>query len=171
MKIGIYLEGSPKMGGGFFQSLKASLLLLDIKKFESNFEIIITSNNTKTYLEKKNIKNKLFQISKLSNYLSQFFEIDCFRDLLNKIKINHPFYKFISKNKYDLIIFLGPSQMSKFCKEIAFISNIWDLDHKKNSQFPEHNSNNVYEQKEKLFKEIITRAFKIIVPHESNKKD
>ena len=44
--------------------------------------------------------------------------------------------------------------MSKFCKEIAFISNIWDLDHKKNSQFPEHNSNNVYEQKEKLFKEI-----------------
>ena len=44
--------------------------------------------------------------------------------------------------------------MSKFCKEISFISNIWDLDHKKNSQFPEHNSNNIYEQKEKLFKEI-----------------
>ena len=171
MKIGIYLEGSPKMGGGFFQSLKASLLLLDIKKFESNFELIITNKNTKTYLKKKNIKNKLFQISKLSNYLSQLFEIDYFRDLLNKIKINHPFYKFISKNKYDLIIFLGPSQMSKFCKEVTFISNIWDLDHKKNSQFPEHNSNNVYEQKEKLFKEIITRAFKIIVPHESNKKD
>lgn len=41
------------MGGGFFQSLKASLLLLDIKKFESSFEIIITNNNTKTYLEKK----------------------------------------------------------------------------------------------------------------------
>ena len=30
MKIGIYLEGSPSMGGGFFQSLKASLLFLDI---------------------------------------------------------------------------------------------------------------------------------------------
>ena len=27
MKIGIYLEGSPALGGGFFQSLKASLLL------------------------------------------------------------------------------------------------------------------------------------------------
>ena len=53
----------------------------------------------------------------------------------------------------------------------AFISNIWDLDHKKNSQFPEHNSNNIYEQKEKLFKEITARAFKIIVPHVSNKND
>ena len=56
MKIGIYLEGSPKMGGGFFQSLKASLLLLDIKKFESNFELIITHKKTKTYLEKKKYK-------------------------------------------------------------------------------------------------------------------
>ena len=131
MKIGIYLEGSPEMGGGFFQSLKASLLLLDIKKFESKIELIITQKKTKTYLEKKNIKNKLFQLSKVYNYLSQLFEIDYFRDLLNKIRINHPFYKFIKKNKYDMIIFLGPSQMSKFCKEISFISNIWDLDHKK----------------------------------------
>ena len=32
MKIGIYLEGSPEMGGGFFQSIKSSLLLLDIKE-------------------------------------------------------------------------------------------------------------------------------------------
>ena len=39
--------------------------------------------------------------------------------------------------------------MSKFCKEVGFISNIWDLDHKKNSQFPEHNLNNTYEIKEK----------------------
>ena len=61
--------------------------------------------------------------------------------------------------------------MSKFCKEVGFISNIWDLDHKKNSQFPEHNLNNIYENKEKLFKEIVSRAFKIVVPHKSNKQD
>ncbi len=56
MKIGIYLEGSPKMGGGFFQSLKASLLLLNIKSFDFNFEVIITHKETKTYLEKKKYK-------------------------------------------------------------------------------------------------------------------
>ena len=42
MKIGIYLEGSPEMGGGFFQSLKASLLFLGIKKYSSEIELIIT---------------------------------------------------------------------------------------------------------------------------------
>ena len=171
MKIGIYLEGSPNMGGGFFQSLKASLLFLDIKKYNNKIELIITEDKTKEYLLQKEIKNKLFKINKKSNYLSQLFEISIFNDFLNKIKINHPFYNFIKSNKYDLIVFLGPSQMSKFCKEIGFISNIWDLDHKKNSQFPEHNANNVYENKEKLYKEIVARAFKIIVPHKSNKKD
>jgi glycosyltransferase involved in cell wall biosynthesis len=171
MKIGIYLEGSPEMGGGFFQSLKSSLLLLDIEKYKSEIELIITHSKTKEYLQKKKIHNKLFRLTKVYNYLSQLFEIDYSRELLRKIKINHPFYNFIKKQKYDLIIFLGPSQMSKFCEEVAFISNIWDLDHKKNSQFPEHNLNNIYEHKEKLFKEIVTRAFKILVPHKSNKND
>ncbi len=171
MKIGIYLEGSPDMGGGFFQSLKSSLLLFDIKKYNNEIELIITKKKTKEYLLEKKIKNRLFEQNKLSNYFSQLFEINSLNDFLNKIKINHPFYNFIKKNKYDLIIFLGPSQMSKFCKEVGFISNIWDLDHKKNSQFPEHNVNNTYEIKEKLFKEITTRAFKIIVPHKSNKQD
>ena len=171
MKIAIYLEGSPEMGGGFFQSLKASLLFLDIKKYTKDIELIITDKKTKEYLLQKKIKNKLFKLNKVTNYISQLFEINSFNDFFNKIKVSHPFYKFIKTNKYDLIIFLGPSQMSKFCKDVGFISNIWDLDHKKNSQFPEHNLSNIYESKEKLFKEIITRAFKIIVPHKSNKED
>ena len=47
MKIGIFLEGSPIMGGGFFQSLKTSMLLLDIEKYNSNIEIIITEKKPK----------------------------------------------------------------------------------------------------------------------------
>ena len=123
MKIGVYLEGSPIMGGGFFQSLKATMLLLEIEKYNNEIEIIITEKKTEEYLEGKNIKNKLFRINKLLNYFSQLFEINFFNDFFNKIKINHPFYNFIKKKKYDLIIFLGPSQMSKFCKEVGFISN------------------------------------------------
>ena len=42
MKIGIYFEGSPKMGGGFFQSLKSSLMLLKINEYRHNIEIILT---------------------------------------------------------------------------------------------------------------------------------
>jgi len=171
MKIGILLEGSPKMGGGFFQSLKSTLILFDIKKYNSYFELIVTDTETKKYLPKLNSKIKLYKKNFITNYLIQFFEIDLIRDFLNKIKINHPFNNFIKKNNYDLIIFLAPSPMSRYCREISFISNIWDTDHKKNSQFPEHNSNFTFENREKLYKEIIFRAFKIIVSHKSNKID
>ncbi len=170
-KIGVFLEGSPKMGGGFFQSLKSAMMLLNIEKYKSNIELIITDNSTKNYFLDKNIKPKLFKSNIIQRYFSELFEIDIFRDLLNKLKINHPFTKFIKKNEYDLIIFLGPSRMAKYCLEVSFVFNIWDLDHKKNTQFPEHNLNFTYEKKEKLLKEIIYRAFKIIVPHESNKND
>ena len=61
MKIGIYLEGSYKMGGGFFQSLKSSLLLFDIKKYNSLIELIITDKETENYLKNKSIKSKLYK--------------------------------------------------------------------------------------------------------------
>ncbi len=159
------------MGGGFFQSLKSSFLLRDIKKYNSEMELIITDNSVKPYISNKNLKYKIFKKNIFINYLSQFFEIDLIRDLFNKLKINHPFTNFVRKNSYDLIIFIGPSTMARYCKEIAFIYNVFDLDHKKNSQFPEHNSNLVFEYREKLFKEIISRAFKIIVPHKIIKDD
>ena len=54
MKIGVYLEGSPIMGGGFFQSLKATMLLLEIEKYNNEIEIIITEKkNRRVYRGKK----------------------------------------------------------------------------------------------------------------------
>ena len=152
MKIGIFLEGSPKMGGGFFQSLKSSHLIFDIKKYQSSLELIATDANTSFYFSKKNFNKKLYIPNILNRYFSELFEIDSIRDIFYKLKIIHPFTRFIKKNRYDLIIFLGPSKMAKYCGETNFVANIWDLDHKKNSQFPEHNLNFTFEYKEKLFK-------------------
>tara|TARA_B100000886_G_C20401372_1_gene482747 strand:- start:122 stop:1333 length:1212 start_codon:yes stop_codon:yes gene_type:complete len=171
MKIGIFLEGTPQMGGGFFQSLKSLLLLLEIEKYKSLMEVIITNNEAVKYLKEKKIKTKLFRLNIFTRYFSQLFEIDLIKDLLNKLKIKYPFTKFIRENKYDLIIFLGPSILSKFCAEISFVSNIWDINHKKNSQFPEHNFNFNFENKEKLYSHIVHKAFKILVAHQSNKED
>ena len=159
------------MGGGFFQSLKSALTLLKIEEYSSSIELIITDDLTKNYFLEINNKTVLFKTNKFKNYFSELFEVDIIKEFLNKIKIKHPFTKFIKKNKYDLIIFLGPSSMAKYCSDISFVLNIWDLDHKKNTQFPEHNRNNIYEIKEKLLKDTIYRAFRIIVSHASNKND
>ena len=170
MKIGIYFEGSPKMGGGF----SITSILFAIKsdsEYKNQMEQIITDNETKSYLEKKNLRFTFYKKNKILRYYSKLFEINLVKDFFYKLKISHPFTNFIKKKIYDLIIFLGPSMMAKFCGQTAFISNIWDLDHKKNSQFPEHTFNHNFEEKEKLINDIIFRTFKIIIPHKLLKKN
>tara|TARA_Y100000992_G_C21257643_1_gene489433 strand:+ start:477 stop:1688 length:1212 start_codon:yes stop_codon:yes gene_type:complete len=171
MKIGVYFEGNPKMGGGFFQSLQSCLILADIQEYQKYLDFIITNEETKKYLNTKFLQVSKYKQNKILNYYSKLFEINIFKEIFNKLGLNHPFTNFIKRQKYDLIIFLGPSMLSRFCDNTAFVSNIWDLDHKKNSQFPEHNLNYKYEDKEKLINDIVFRAFRIIVPHKSNKND
>ena len=171
MKIGIFFEGNPKMGGGFFQSLKSSLLISNIEGYAEEFEIIITDSQAIDYFKKTNIKTKFFQSTNFKRYYSQLFEIDIIRNLLNKINIKHPFSKFLKKESYDLVIFLGPYNNAKYCEDVSFVVNIWDLNHVKNSQFPEHNINSINDFKNNYIKSIIFKAFKIIVPHENNKEE
>ena len=171
IKIGIVFEGSPLMGGGFFQSLKSSIILNDMKEYSSSMEFILTDVKAINYLKDYKFKIKPYNQNIFQKYFSELYEIDLIKNFLLKLKIFHSFTNFINKQKYDLIIFLGPSNFSKFCQNINFIMNIWDLDHKKNSQYPEHNENFVFEKREKIINETIFRAFKIIVPHDNNKKD
>ena len=70
MKLGILLKSSPKMGGGFFQSLKSTLTdYLTLIKYNPFFEIIVTDTETKKYLPKFKSKFKLY-IKRFSNKLS-----------------------------------------------------------------------------------------------------
>ena len=120
-----------KNGWWFFSILKIFIFIIRNEKFKSKIEVIISHKEAVNYLKEKNINTKLFSQNTFIGIFRTFFEIDLIKNLFDKIKIRHPFTRFIKKNKYDLIIFLGPSIMSKFCAEISFVSNIWDVDHKK----------------------------------------
>ena len=171
MKIGILFEGNNTIGGGFYFQLKSSLIINEIGKYKTKIEFIVLNKKSDIFLRKKGLKTNLFKNNLFSKYFSKLYAIDYIKDLLQKININHPFTSFLKKEKYDLIIFFSPSEFAKFCGRTGFIINIWDLDHKKNSQFPEHNTDFVFEKREKLLKEIVFRAFKIIVPDEQIKQD
>ena len=51
-----------------------------------------------------------------------------------------------------MVIFLSPHQLSLYCVDVNFVINIWDIDHKKNSPYPEHNVNNTFEKRENFCK-------------------
>ena len=94
-----------------------------------------------------------------------------FNNLILNYKLTHPFSSFINKNNYDFIIFLSPSVLSYHCGKINFIINILDLDHKKNSPFPEHRMDYNFIKRELLINYVIFHGLKTIVPDEKTKNE
>ena len=78
---------------------------------------------------------------------------------------------FIENNRYDLIIFLSPHRLATYCGKTNFIFNIWDIDHKKNTPYPEHRINYNYRKREDLIDFVLFHAFKIVVPDKKTNRE
>ena len=164
MKIAILFEGSPKKPGGYYQSLQSASILSEIKDERFELEFITLENETFNLLREKNFKVKLFEntfYKRLFNFLSIF---QFFKNLASNYSIKNPFSKFLEKNNYDLIFFLSPSALSLHCGKVNFVINIWDLDHKKNSPYPEHRADYNYSKREQLLNYSLFHSFRVIVP-------
>jgi len=171
MKIGILFEGKPTNPGGFNQSFNSALILNEINEYKNDFTFITLNNQTNKNLSNHNIRAILYNNNILLKIVSMLYPVEFIGSLLKKLGIKHPFTNFLKKNNFDIVIFLSPHQLSLYCSDIEFIINIWDLDHKKNSPYPEHNEPKVYRQREKLLNYVTFKAFKIIVAHEQNRND
>ena len=171
MKIGILFEGSPKKPGGFYQSLQSATILNEIKDDRLELEFICLEKESSSFLMKKNFNVKLFANSFYKKLFNFFMNFQFFNNLILNYKLKHPFSSFLNKNNYDLIIFLSPSVLSYHCGKTNFIMNIWDLDHKKNSPFPEHRTDYNFLKREQLINYVIFHAFKTVVADEKTKNE
>jgi len=171
MKIGILFEGSPKKPGGFYQSLQSATILNEIKNEKLELEFICLEKKTKFFLMKKNFKVKLFANNFYKKLFNFFLNFQFFNNLILNDKLTHPFSSFLSKNNYDLIIFLSPSVLSYHCGKTNFVMNIWDIDHKKNSPFPEHRVEYNFLKREQLINYAIFHSFKTIVADKKTKDE
>ena len=171
MKIGILFEGNFKNPGGFNQSLASALILKEIIEYRDNFTFITLDESCNNLLLKENLKSIIYKNSLFSKILNELCSIKFLKKLFNKFNITHSFTKFLKKNNFEIIIFLSPHQLSLYCSDVNFVINIWDIDHKKNSPYPEHNINNTFEKRENFMNYVLSKSFKIIVAHEQIKND
>jgi hypothetical protein len=170
MKVAFFLESNLKNPGGYNQTLSISNFIN--KSFDQEKLIFITNNyNLYKKLETIKVKSIIYKKNLLEKILDFFFGLSFLFRALIKFNIKHSFTKFLKKNDIDLIIFLNPSELALFCGEINYVFNVWDLDHIKNSPFPEHKLNYTFEKRELFLKIVLYKAFRIIVPHNQNKKD
>tara|TARA_B100000767_G_C19722565_1_gene517964 strand:+ start:103 stop:1302 length:1200 start_codon:yes stop_codon:yes gene_type:complete len=171
MKIGILFEGNPKKPGGFYQSLQSANILKQIKDSRITLEFICLEKETYSFLKEKNFNVKIFSNTFYKKMFNFFMNFQFFNNLILNYKLEHPFSTFLNRNNYDLIIFLSPSVLSYHCGKVNFIINIWDLDHKKNSPFPEHRVGYNFLKRENLINYVIFHCFKTIVADEKTKEE
>ena len=171
MRIAIFFEGNPNKPGGFYQSLQSASILNEIKDVRFDLEFICLEKNTFDLLKKDNFKVKLFKNSFKKKLFNLFLNFQFFKNLIINYEIEHPFSQFLTRHNYDLIIFLSPSVLSYHCGKTNFIINIWDLDHKRNSPYPEHRINYNFIKREELINYSIFHSINVIVPENKTRDE
>lgn len=160
-------------GGGILQQTRKyidSTLKLEIDR--NRIIIIVNSKKISFELSKNNIDHLFFNKKNfLIRLLFILYRISFFRFFFNKYNILNPFENYLKKNSIDLVIFNSPSYYIFYSKKINYIINIWNTEIKNYNFFPEFKKKLAYEHQNKIIKEAVDNAFRIIVFTKQNKKD
>lgn len=161
-----FFVGSELQTGGRFQY---EYKVLDIlKKYHKDQNIKFNFYGLREKIQKdyidlgldiKIIKENIFQ--KLHRYsLSNFF----FLKIFSKIKMGiSSIEKKLSKDKIDLVYFLGPNIVSHSLNNIPYIFTLWDLGHLDILEFPEISHDGQFETREFTNVKGLKKSYKVIV--------
>jgi len=162
MKIAAFVDISGGSGGGLQQTLGTINILEKIKSDKYEIKFSSSSSFASNYFKSRGIESLFFNKSSFLNKLNlKLFKFEFIKKILKFFNITNSFEKFLNENNIDLVFFVDQSHLSIFCENKNFIFNVWNLDHKKHSFFPEY----TYEKfinSEKIYKHASKRAFKII---------
>lgn len=171
MNIGVIFDAVNKSGGGFFQSLSSAIMLNKIKDSKINFYYIVFSDETEKILSSKGLNTINFKKSFLFNLYKRFHKIYFIKKILNKINFNNPLVKLLKQKNINFLIFLGPSTLTNFIDDYNYTYNIYDIQHKSHSFFPEYRFNNYFSDRENIIKNSINKSFKVVVDTQTTKED
>ena len=175
INLAVIFDSSEKGGGGFYQSISTAKLIKEIKENNIKKVFYSTSKETHEILKSKyNIDNELIKFSFIDKVLITLDEISIFSKILKKLKYRNPIHQISENKKIDLFYFLGPSNLVKLIKNSEnsnFIINIWDINHRINTFFPEYKSIETYNLKEQIIEKSVRNSFKIIVNSQAALED
>ena len=166
INLAIIFDSFEKGGGGFYQSLATVKLLKYINQNNIKKTYFCTSKTTQEILESHKIESRLIKINFFEKLLNKLDEIEFFSLILKKLKFRNSIHRISENDKIDLFYFLGPSNLVNLIKnneKSNFMINIWDINHKINTYFPEYKSAETYNFKERILKKTVNNAYKIIV--------
>ena len=175
MNIGIVTDFYLNSGGGenFVQSELDTLKDLDeIYKNKINFYYITTNKQSFSKLNEKYKNTIYFNKDGFLNRASLFLNtLESIRKFVRKFKLNM-FENFLKKKNINFLIFITPSKLVYFCRNINFISTLWELQHKTHPHLEEYkNIHFDLKERDNIAKFISLYSYKILVGTSKSEED
>lgn len=163
MRIAVVFDADPLAGGGFHDSLSATLLVSRVKT-PDQYEFIyytLSEENAKaakaaglnTRFLKFGRKERLVHKLRKNLTLNRWFQ---------KLGICKPLDEQFKRNKIDLVYFTGPNPLSIFLEELNFILPVWDLCHRDHPEFPEVREQLEFDSRENFLRTTLPKATAVI---------
>lgn len=163
MRIAVIFDADPLAGGGFHDSLSATLLVSRVK-IPDQYEFIyytLSEENAKaakaaglnTRFLKFGRKERLVHKLRKNLTLNRWFQ---------KLGICKPLDEQFKRNKIDLVYFTGPNPLSIFLEELNFILPVWDLCHRDHPEFPEVREQLEFDSRENFLRTTLPKATAVI---------
>ena len=169
MKIAFFID-SPSVGGGHYHMMNFVNLIKTIKSKNYNIIFIARNRLIMELLNKNKVENYFFELSFLTRVKLKLSQNKLIGKFFELIKYHNPFYQFINKKGIKYIIFNEPSFFTLYCKNLNFVSYIFNTEIDQVKKFKEF-KNGVFERQKKIIKFSVSFAKKIFVFTKANKID
>tara|TARA_B100000886_G_scaffold80315_1_gene52224 strand:- start:542 stop:1747 length:1206 start_codon:yes stop_codon:yes gene_type:complete len=169
MKIGIYFETSQNTGGAHHQNIR--LLELFKKTLPSSYDInyIVSNEEQKKIVEKKSSKAVLFKKDLIFKIELFILKLPFFKEIYKKFSFTNRFEKFLLSQKFDLLFFNSPYEISILVGKINFIIMLLSMQHRTHGFFPEYKKGHDNDLRDFIIDNAVKKSFKIFVGAEKDK--
>ena len=162
----IYLDQKIEYGGGYQQSLNATISALHIKNKNIDFICFTNILTNITILTKYGITAHHLNLSKYEKLvltLRRRIISNRFIYFLNKVGLKNPLEKFLFQHGVDIIYFTSPSDLALDLESTNYIYTVWDLSHRDDVEFPEVRNLKEFENREYKYNLVLKKSCAVIV--------
>ena len=168
-KIAFFIDG-PSTGGGYYHTMNFVKLAKELKSKNHSIFFITRSKLNFNLLKENGIISYFFTPNIFQKINLRLSKNKLIGKLFELINYHNPFYQFLKKHKIDYTIFNEPSYFTLYCKNLKFVSYIFNTEIDDVSHFQEF-QNGIYERQKKIILFSVDYANKIFVFTKKNRMD
>jgi glycosyltransferase involved in cell wall biosynthesis len=170
MNIVAVIETDFLAGGGFNQALNAIMQMKRICHERFDFRVTTNVIENISYLSNLGIKAQFHKYGLIDRMLLVMKSSWLGSRILARIGLIGSFERRLKKQGADLIYFVMPSSTPGMLQHLNYIFSIWDLCHRDFPEFPEVRGNGVFQDREALYRNLLSPAYLVLTESTSGAK-